>query len=170
MRLLHWLDALLAKIESAILILFLSAMMLMSFLQVVLRNFFDWGFAWGDSFLRYLVFFIGLLAASLAVRDKKHIDIDALQRILSSRLKEIAAIVTNLFAATVTFFLTCASIDFINEGLKPADTMFLGLPTRYAGAVIVVCFGMMTFRFALRTIDHLIAIFSGRTGKEEEKE
>ncbi len=169
MKLLHRLDGLLAKIESAVLILFLSSMMLMSFLQVVLRNFFNWGFIWGDSFLRYLVFFIGLLAASLATRNEKHINIDALARILSPRLKEISAIVTNLFAATVTFFLTRASIEFINVGLDPADTMFLGLPIWYAGAVIVICFGMMTFRFALRTIDHLIALFSGTAGKEGEK-
>ena len=166
MRLLHRLETLLSKIESAVLILFLSAMMLISFLQVVLRNFFDWGFVWGDSFLRYLVFFIGLLAASLATRDKKHISIDALAKLLSPRLKEIAAVLTNLFAATVTFFLTRASINFIDVGLDPAETMFLDLPIRYAGVFIVVCFGMMTFRFVLRTVDHLIAMFSGGVGKE----
>lgn len=167
MRLLHWLDALLAKIENAILILFLSAMMLLSFAQVVLRNFFQWGFVWGDSFLRYLVFFIGLLAASLATRDEKHINIDAFAKILSPKAKEIAAVLTNLFAATVTFFLTRASINFIDVGLDPADTMFLGLPIRYAGLVIVICFAMMTFRFVLRTVDHLIVMISGKAGKGE---
>jgi C4-dicarboxylate transporter DctQ subunit len=166
MRLLHRLDDLLSKIESAVLILFLSTMMLMSFTQVMLRNIFEWGFIWGDSLLRYLVFFIGLLAASLATRDEKHINIDALTKILGPKTKEVAAIVTNLFAATVTFFLARASIVFINVGLNPADTMFLDLPVRYAGYVIVICFGMMTFRFLLRTVDHLIAMFSGSAGKK----
>jgi TRAP-type C4-dicarboxylate transport system permease small subunit len=158
MRLLHRLDDLLSKIESAVLIMFLSAMMLMAFLQVMLRNIFEWGFIWGDSFLRYLVFFIGLLAASLATRDEKHINIDAFAKILGPKTKTVAAILTNLFAATVTTFLTLATVDFI--------TMFLDLPVRYAGYVIVTCFGMMTFRFLLRTVDHLIAMFSGSAGKE----
>jgi TRAP-type C4-dicarboxylate transport system permease small subunit len=169
MKLLHRLDDLLSKVESAVLILFLSTMMLMSFTQVMLRNIFEWGFIWGDSLLRYLVFFIGLLAASLATRDEKHINIDAFAKILSPKTKGIAAILTNLFAATVTFFLACASVDFINEGLNPADTMFLDLPVRYAGYVIVICFGMMTFRFVLRTVDNLIVMFSGTTGKEGTK-
>jgi TRAP-type C4-dicarboxylate transport system permease small subunit len=164
MRLLHRLDDLLSKIESAVLIMFLSAMMLMAFLQVMLRNIFEWGFIWGDSFLRYLVFFIGLLAASLATRDEKHINIDAFAKILGPKTKTVAAILTNLFAATVTTFLTLATVDFINQGLNP--TMFLDLPVRYAGYVIVTCFGMMTFRFLLRTVDHLIAMFSGSAGKE----
>ncbi len=166
MKLLHRLDLLISKVEGALLIAFLSAMVLMSFLQVVLRNFFDWGFVWGDTFLRYLVFFIGLLAASLATRDEKHINIDVLARILPPKLKAVAAVLTNLFAATVTYFLMRASVEFISDGLTPGDTMFLGIPVEWAGYVIVGCFGLMTFRFVLRAVDHLIGLARGKHGEE----
>lgn len=166
MRLLHRLDLLISKVEGAILITFLSAMVLMSFLQVVLRNFFDWGIVWGDVLLRYLVFFIGLLAASLATRDEKHINIDVLAKILPPKLRALAGILTNLFAAAVTYFLMQASVEFVNEGINPSDIMFLGLPVRYAGYMIITCFALMMFRFALRATDRIVEL---ATGKNTEK-
>ena len=166
MKLLHRLDLLISKVEGAVLIIFLSTMVLMSFLQVILRNFFDWGFVWADVMLRYLVFFIGLLAASLATRDEKHINIDVLAKILPPRLKSVAGVLTNLFAGAVTFFLMLASINFIDVGLEPGDTMFLRIPVVYAGYVIIGCFGLMTFRFLLRAIDRTIESVTGKTGEE----
>ncbi len=166
MKLLHRLDLLISKVEGAVLIVFLSAMVLMSFLQVVLRNAFDTGIVWGDVMLRYLVFFIGLLAASLATRDEKHINIDVLAKVLPPRLKSIAGILTNLFAGAVTYFLLRASLDFIDIGLNPGDTMFLGIPVVGAGYVIIGCFGLMTFRFALRAIDRIIETVTGKAGEE----
>ena len=68
MKILNFLNKWIEKTETVLLIVILTVMILLSFLQVLLRNFFDQGLLWGDIFLRNLVLWVGFLGASLATR------------------------------------------------------------------------------------------------------
>ena len=48
--------------------------------QILLRNLFDSGFVWIDPLLRVMVLWLGLLGATVATRQDKHIRIDLLSR------------------------------------------------------------------------------------------
>ena len=52
MQILRRFDHYLAKFESWVLVFLLALMVLLSFGQVVLRNVFDFGLLWADTFLR----------------------------------------------------------------------------------------------------------------------
>ena len=56
-----------------LIVLILSLMIVLSFGQMLLRNFFDMGIVWGDTLLRQWVLWVGFLGASIAVRHDKHI-------------------------------------------------------------------------------------------------
>ncbi|MEK7671275.1 MAG: TRAP transporter small permease subunit, partial [Bacteroidota bacterium] len=101
MTLLRALDKTLVKAETAFLVLFLANMIVLSFSQVVLRNFFGTGFLWADPLVRHLVIWVGFMGAAIASHEERHISIDALTKFFSPRWKDISQIITSLFALIV---------------------------------------------------------------------
>ena len=65
------------RLENIALISALISMLGIAVLQIFLRNFFDSGFLWAESFLRILVLWVAMLGAMVATREKNHISIDA---------------------------------------------------------------------------------------------
>ncbi|MEO2043622.1 MAG: TRAP transporter small permease, partial [Nitrospinaceae bacterium] len=61
MRILNQVDQFLEKIEGYLIVSILSLMILLSFGQMVLRNFFNMGIIWGDTLLRQWVLWLGFL-------------------------------------------------------------------------------------------------------------
>lgn len=163
MKILLRLDRALTRIEGALLVLFLSVMVVLSFVQVVLRNAFSESLLWGDILLRHLVLWIGFIGAALATSKDRHINIDALTRFLSPRLKVIAKIVTNLFAATVCYFLLQASLVFLNNELSDSSTVMGEIPSLYSQIIIPVGFGLIILHFLIRIAAGVQTLISGES-------
>ena len=68
------------RFEDALLVILLSAMIALAGTQILLRNLLDTGFVWIDPMLRVLVLWLGLIGATVATRNDKHIQIDVLTR------------------------------------------------------------------------------------------
>ncbi len=168
MKLIRIISDWLAKIESAFLILLLSAMILIAFLQVILRNFFESSILWGDTLLRHLVLWVGFIGASLATRDDRHIKIDVLSRFLPERLKNVVQIITHLFASIICYFLFRASLTFIEFEKESGSTLFANIPTWIFQSILVIGFGLIGFRFLLRAIEETFEI--GASSRKEARE
>jgi TRAP-type C4-dicarboxylate transport system permease small subunit len=69
------------RAEDALLVVLLSTMIVLAGTQIILRNFLDSGFVWIDPLLRVLVLWLGLLGATVATRNNKHIRIDLLSKL-----------------------------------------------------------------------------------------
>lgn len=160
MKIFHIIDNLLAKIESLFIILILSVMIMLAFLQVVLRNFFSTSIFWGDIFLRHLVLWIGFIGASLATKEGKHINIDVLSKLLSPKAKQVSQIIVNLFASAVCFFLMQAAITFISMEKKGGGILFSGVPTWTAQIILAIGFGIMMLRFFIQSLDNIISLIT----------
>ena len=72
------LDETIARIEKYLLVLLLSLMIVLAFLQIVLRNFFETGLSWGDVLVRYLVLWVAFIGAALATKEGRHINMEIL--------------------------------------------------------------------------------------------
>jgi len=152
MKTLKTIDYVVNKIEGAVLILLLIIMLLMAFVQVVLRNFFSGGIVWGDILLRHLVLWIGFLGAALATSGERHLNIDALTRYLPEQLKGAVAAIANIFAAFVCFLLFRASLTFIEFEIANKNNVFGEIPSWFAQIIIPVGFALLTFHFIIRAI------------------
>jgi TRAP-type C4-dicarboxylate transport system permease small subunit len=73
-------DAIIDRVEQTLVSIFLSVMILIAFLQIVLRNLFATGFTWGDPLVRNLVLWVGFIGAAIATREGKHISIDVVSQ------------------------------------------------------------------------------------------
>jgi len=147
-------------LERFLIVLLLGVMVVLAFAQVILRNFFDSGLLWGDPFLRHLVLWIGFLGASLATQQEKHINIDLLTRFASPKIVNIFHIATNLFAALVCYYLMSAGWTFLQSEMESHEALFSIGETAFAAwwfqTVIPAGFGLMSFRFFIRSIEHVM--------------
>lgn len=161
MKVLLAIDRAFATVEGALLIVLLSVMVLMAFLQVVLRNVFHEGFIWADILLRHLVLWIGIIGAALAASQQRHITIDALTRFLPPRLRLGALALAQLFAAVVCIILVDAAITFVRNDLEFGATVYGEVPAWTSQIVIPAGFILISYHFLVRAIENLLAAFRG---------
>jgi len=164
MKYINWFNSFLAKIETLFLIIILLTMILLAFLQVILRNFFSTSIFWGDTLLRHLVLWIAFIGASLATKENRHINIDVLSRSLSKSVKRITGSIVNLFASAVCFFLLRASITFLKYEQQSSSTLFKEIPVWIFQIIIAIGFGLMMLRFLIHALESII----GQKSPDEE--
>lgn len=154
--------------EKTLAIILLGLMILLSFLQVVLRNVFSTGILWVDPLLRNFVLWIAFLGASLATHNEKNISVDIFSRLLTERGKYISKTVIYIFAAVVSFFLLKASFTFLLDEYDSGTILFtigeINILSWWMQLIIPIVFGLMLFRFFLFALQYFNkAIFPQKT-------
>jgi len=163
-------DEAIASVEQILLSTFLGFMILLAFLQIILRNFFFTGLDWGDSLLRNLVLWVGFVGATLATKEGKHINIDIVSRWLPSLGKNIVTLITHLFSFLICCALTYAAMKFIKNEVEMGNRTFLNIPAWLPEMILPVTFGLMTFRFGLRSFENLSEMRKMHPIHDREKE
>jgi TRAP-type C4-dicarboxylate transport system permease small subunit len=162
MSFLRTLDRWLTKVESVLLVVFLSVMLTLAFTQVVLRNVFNSGLLWGDTLVRHLVLWVGFLGAAVATSGEGHISIDALTKFLPVRVKAGAHVLTSLFAAAVCWYLAEGSYHFLKSEAAAGSTFALGIPVWVGALIVPVGYLLLSFHFLVRCVESLL-VAAGRT-------
>jgi TRAP-type C4-dicarboxylate transport system permease small subunit len=154
------LDEIIARAEQFMLAIMLSSMILIAFLQIVLRNFFATGLSWADPMVRYLVLWAGFTGAALATREGRHIKIDVLSQWLPGLSKRIVRLITNLFSFFICGVLTYAAFVFIRNEAQISGTTFLGIPVWIPELIICISFGLMALRFGFHALGDFLNILN----------
>jgi TRAP-type C4-dicarboxylate transport system permease small subunit len=155
-------------IENTLLVGVLSAMILLAFGQIILRNFAGTGITWIDPLLRYLVLWVGMLGAMVATREDNHINIDIVSHILPERAKAAVRILTDIFTCTVCGFLTYASVVFIRDEIDMGITVFADIPSWVMVLILPLAFSVISLRYAIYTGIHTYGAISGNVEKTQE--
>ncbi|MDP8223052.1 MAG: TRAP transporter small permease [Candidatus Lernaella stagnicola] len=154
-------------VENTALVAVLSIMIVLSFGQILMRNFFGVSYAWLDPLLRFLVLWVAMLGAMVATREDHHISIDVLSFLVTGRGKAILRIVTDLFTATVAVLLTHASVRFITDEFAGGAKAFGGVPTWVAELILPIAFGVIALRFGYFFLRHSWQAIRGVTEPAE---
>lgn len=157
------LDRLIAEVEKFLLSVMLMAMLFLSFVQVILRDFFDSGISWSDVLVRYLVLWIGFLGASLATKDDRHLRIDTLSKIIPKKFIPVVEFLVYFGSIIVSIFLTVAAYHYLLFSVESEKMVFSGaIPEWYLLVILPVGFGLIVFRYFIKLIEMLYR-FGGRT-------
>jgi TRAP-type C4-dicarboxylate transport system permease small subunit len=159
-------DGVVEKVEGWVLVAMLAAMMFVAALQVVLRNVFSSALSWGDGLTRALVLWTGFVGASLAVRQGRYLNIDALSRLLSERVRRWSRGAIYVFALVVCFFLGMAGVGFVRSERMAGTVYSIGVPSWIVELVIPIVFFFLSFRFLLK----LLCILAGESLEKQEWE
>jgi TRAP-type C4-dicarboxylate transport system permease small subunit len=157
MNLLRRVNTLLTRLETVLLVALLATMVLLSFLQVLLRNLFGTGLLWADPLVRYLVLWVGFLGAALATSSDRHISIDALTRFFPPRAKCAVKSITTLFAGVTCGFLFNSSITFLSGEKASGSVAFLSIPSWIALSIIPAGYVLLTAHFLLVAAENALA-------------
>jgi len=151
-------DEIIDRVEQIFLVILLSSMIFIAFLQIILRNLFFTGLTWGDPLIRNLVLWIGFIGAALATREGKHINIDVVSRWMPPLGKGFIEFLTQLFSFFICGLLTFAALKFIKNEAQMGNVTFLGISAWIPEIILPLIFGLMALRFGLRSFKNLSTI------------
>jgi TRAP-type C4-dicarboxylate transport system permease small subunit len=151
-------DGVIGRVEQILLVILLSALILVAFSQIILRNIFSTGIDWGDAFVRSLVLWTGFIGATIAAREGKHISIDVVSRWLSPRGSVAVAITIHAFSFVICCFLTFAALKFVDNEFQMKGAAFLGVPSWASETILPLAFVMMALRYFFHFLTSVLAV------------
>jgi len=143
------------SLETWLIVIVLGGLILLGAAQIVLRNFFSIGFAWGDGLARLAVLWLGLLGALAASRDGRHITMGALTRLLPPKVRLAAGVCADGFGAAVSAALTWAAWTFVSDSREYGDTLLGGFPAWWFQAIMPAAFALIAWQFAVQAVKRL---------------
>lgn len=151
-------------VEEALLIALLLSMIVLSVLQILLRNVFETGLFWADGLLRIEVLWLALLGAVVASREDRHITVDLFTRYVPPRLRLALRVLTDLFTAGVCALFAWSAWRFVRVEQEFGSTLLGRYPAWIFQAIIPVGFAVIAYRYTLFGWRHGLAfVRAGRT-------
>jgi len=145
----------LISIEKLIASLSLLLLLILAFSQVIMRNFFELGFANIDVISRHLVLFITFMGAALACEGHQHIKIDFINSLIQPSIKsKLTPPLLFISALICTVFFYYALQFWLDEQLYAPDNEQLAL---YLALIIPVGFFTLSLHFLLLFLTQLLA-------------
>jgi TRAP-type C4-dicarboxylate transport system permease small subunit len=140
------------RAEDGLLVFLLSAMILLAATQIVLRNFLDSGFVWIDPLLRVLVLWLGLIGATVATRNNKHIRIDLLSKLFSRNTHRLIQSVIGQISAWTCLVIAWYGFQWIQMDFEDGITSFAGVPAWMLEVIIPVTFALIGLRYLIMSV------------------
>jgi len=164
-RVLRALSAL-EKIASTIAAVFMFAIMMIVFSDVIMRYVFNKPFSWAyDLISMYLMAGVFFLVLSEAYASNAHVSVDILQQKFSPAVKRLSEIVTCIVGIIVFSLIAwlgwLRAVDAFNSG----DVMAGAIPWPMWPSIGLVPFGagVITIRLVLHLIGHILSLATGRS-------
>jgi TRAP-type C4-dicarboxylate transport system permease small subunit len=139
-------------LETGLIVAILGGLIILGATQIVLRNFFSIGFAWGDGLTRLAVLWLGLLGALAASRDGRHITMGAVTRFLPQRLRVFAGVGADWFGAAVSGVFAWVSWSFVSDSREFGDTLLGDVPAWWLQMIMPVAFALMAWQFLVQSV------------------
>ena len=139
-------------IESGVLVVLLSAMILIAAYQVVARNFFDNGIIWGASLVRVLVLWVTFVGATIASRNDDHIRIDLLTRFVGERSDQWMTRFRSAFTAFVAGVFAWYSLEFVILEYQDGFIAFASVPAWICEAIMPFGALVICIRYLLHAV------------------
>lgn len=136
----------LTKILKVILIVLLSAMVIISFYQVIMRYIFANAQPWCEELTIYLAIFSIMLALGIASRRDSHLQVDFLTRLYPPRIRCLMTAVWSAVTIVIMLFFTYYAIHLIGAARAHSVTMPVTTGQIYTafpiGAIILIIYSI----------------------------
>jgi TRAP-type C4-dicarboxylate transport system permease small subunit len=153
------------KVVSSIAAIFMFAIMIIVFSDVIMRYAFNRPFSWAyDLISLYLMAGVFFLILSEAYASHAHVSVDILQQRFPPAIIRVTEIVTCLVGIAV--FSLIAYLGFLRavESFRSSDVMAGGIPWPMWPSIGFVPFGagLITLRLLLHLVAHAVSLATGR--------
>lgn len=122
------------------------------FLQVLIRFVFKYPLPWTEEVSRIAFVYTIFIGATIAVRQKAHLNIDFLLVVLPARLARAIKLLGTALVAVFLVFVTWEGIEFVRQtGVQVTPVM--QVPFRYLYVIIPSCGSLMLLYLILAAVD-----------------
>jgi TRAP-type C4-dicarboxylate transport system permease small subunit len=112
---------------------------------------------WIDIFLRQLVIIVAFFGAMLATQRGKHINIDALSKMLPPRARRVVGVLLPLTAVAVCLVLARAGWDLVRISREYPKDLLPSVPEWSLQLMFPVGFGLLAVHFVVRAVEAVAA-------------
>ena len=140
------------RFEESLLVIILLCTITFAVTQILLRNFLHAGIPWGDSLVRILVLWLGLIGAMIASRNHRHIKIDILSRHLKPANQTRLRRFTDVITSAVCFIVAWYAFSFVMIEYQDGMTAFESVPVWVTQIIIPYAFFTMAVRYLLSAL------------------
>lgn len=145
---LNGLDRRLAKAEEAFLAAALAVMILVVFADFALRETVNQGLVWAKELAVYLLVWVGFIGASLAVHKRRHLVVQAGEKLFPPPVRKWTSLVACLTTSVLCLLLGWIAVKFVLETREVGETSLgMGMPLWIVQAVIPLAFIIIGLRF-----------------------
>lgn len=137
------------RAEDALLAFLLSTMILLASTQILLRNLLDSGFVWIDPLLRVLVLWLGLIGATVATRNNRHIRIDLLTKFFRRNTHRLIQSAIAQISAWTCLVIAWHGFKWIQMDYIDGITSFVGVPAWTLEVIIPATFALIGLRYLI---------------------
>jgi TRAP-type C4-dicarboxylate transport system permease small subunit len=146
------LDRIGRAIETTLLVLVLGGLIVVAVGQIVLREFFSYGFIWANELQNLMVLWLAMFAAIAAARDDRHIRIDALSRVMPKGWVRVSKVIVDVFAAIVCAVIAWHVYEYVKLEIELEDTVLVDVPAWIVHGIMPVAFVLTGYRFVVNAI------------------
>lgn len=141
-------------IEEYAMVLFLAVMLLVVFVQVVLRYVFNSGLSWSEESARFLFMWIIWMSMSIGFRDKSHIRMTIISDRLTERGKKILDLIDNSLILIFSLYLAYLGWQYVGRLIHTHQT---APATKLPYALIYSCLPLSLSICSIRVVTDIIA-------------
>lgn len=143
------------KIEEIILVSSLVLNVIIVFMQVIMRYFFNTSLSWSEELSRYIFIWQVWLGSSIAFVDDQHIRVDLIFSIFKSeKSQRILHLIINIIWFSFNVFLVYVGIKLLGSmSARNALSSGMRLPLVYVYAALPVSSFILAIRILLDSID-----------------
>lgn len=138
-------------------------LILVGFVQVVLRKFANESIPDADLLLTMLVYYIALFGACLATYKDKHITIEIVSNFVSESTNNKLRLLSNIFSIWIMIILFFAAQDYIALQEGSLDMFMSFVPTYLVESAIIPAFAIIIFGFFLNSMILLSSFFNSES-------
>lgn len=145
--------------EQAVCFVMFLFMLVILFIQVILRFVFHASNMWSEELSRYLFIYIVFLASSYAVTQRKHIKIDAFESIWPKVLRGPTAIIGEILWIAFSVMLSILAYKYVWTNVVRLNVMSIGIKVPMAWFWMAIPIGntIISIRLVIAFIeDHII--------------
>ncbi len=133
MKILNWLDE---HFEEYILVFLSAFMVVVIFLQVIMRYVFGNSLAWSEEIARYAFIWLIYIGVSYAVKRNKHLGVDAFGMMFERKGRLVIAFIANISFLIFALVMTYYGIDIVSRVTRTSAALQIPLMWVYLAPVV----------------------------------
>lgn len=146
------LNLVLNRTEEIFVSLAMALAVTLAFIEVILRQFGS-SLGFTHELVNYLLIWVGLIGASIGVREKTHLGVDILINAFEPKTQKIVVVATFWLSALFTLTIAILGYQHVTDILAFGQVSpELEVPLYIPRLLIPIAFGLMTIRFVQESI------------------